>query len=176
MRMLIGTGILLAIMPTVAAAAERAKQAEKVVEERRCAFLGNFGSFTLIGDTGTAAYRLGKGEYIADLRTAGDDPNWWIYRPTGNGDPSTTLWAFARKPICGKYTVLRFAKGAWRHYEKTDAWGIGLGSSGIRTSSPGPTNQELLDKLREIEGKLNSIQPGSRPSLLEIENQIKAKP
>ena len=148
-------------------------------ENRRCAFLGRFGSFTVIGSTGTAAYMLGKDKYIAGLRSAGEDPNWWMYRPTGNGDPSTTMWAFARNPRCGKYNVLRFANGAWRQYEQTSAWGIGLGGfsgAAAAASSAGPTNQELLDKLRDIEGKLNAIQPGPRPSLIDIENAVKNKP
>lgn len=161
--------------PTQARAANNVKDDK---EKRRCAFLGRFGCFTLIGSKGTAAYMLGNEQYIADLASEREDPNWWIYRAIGNGDPWTTGWAFARRPQCGKYTVLRFSNGAWRKYEQTDAWGTGLGESGGTAAvlDSGPTNQELLDKLRDIEGKLQEIQPGVRPSLEDLENQIKAKP
>lgn len=141
---------------------------------RRCAFLGRCGSFTVIGANGTAAYRLGNGQFIADLRSAGEDANWWLYRPVGSGDPSTVMWAFARFPRCGRYRVLRFANGAWRFYEQTEAWGNGLGQSGgLQASFEGPTNTELLNKLQAIEGKLNDIQRSARPSLNDLEDLIK---
>jgi hypothetical protein len=44
---------------------------------RRCAFLGRCRNFTVIGQKGTAAYRLGAGQYIADLISAGEDKHWW---------------------------------------------------------------------------------------------------
>src|SRR4051812_31126709 len=77
-------------------------------ETRRCAFIGPCGSFTVVGSTGTAAYKLGDNRYIADLAPVGDEPNWWIYRPASNGDPSTLLWAFARRREHGKYSVMRY--------------------------------------------------------------------
>ena len=54
---------------------------------------------------------------------------------------------------------------------------MGLSETGqIAATVAEPTNQELLDKLRQIEGKLNAIQPGGRPSLLELEQQLKKQP
>lgn len=145
--------------------------------DRRCVFLGRCGSFTLIGAEGTAAYLLGRDEYIADLVAAGEDENWWLYRVQGNGDPQTSMWAFARKPHCGKYRVLKYSNGAWRVFEDTRAWGAGLGNSRrFAAATSEPSNQELLDKLRQIEGKLNAIQPGGRPSLSELEQQLKKQP
>ncbi len=160
-----------------ASAKGSAKNEEYDDDARRCAFLGRFGAFTIINAEGTAAYKLGNGKYIADLKHYRDDANWWLYKPAGNGDPATTMWAFARKPRCGTYQVLRFANGAWRKFESTDAWGLNIGAGGIATAADvsGPTNQDLLDKLRELEGKLNTIQPGLTPSLQDLENQIKAK-
>lgn len=161
---------------TTAAAAKRiVRNAQNDGDARRCAFLGRFGSFTVIGSRGTAAYRLGNGRYIADLRSAGEDANWWFYRPVGNGDRSTAMWAFARFPQCGRYRVLRFANGAWWVYERTEAWGNGLGQSGglQAASFDQPTNAELLNKLQVIEGKLNDIQPTARPSLKDLEDLIK---
>lgn len=158
-----------------ASANRTTRTAQNDGEARRCAFLGRFGSFTVIGSGGTAAYRLGNGRYIADLQSAGEDANWWLYRPMANGDPSTVMWAFARFPQCGRYRVLRFANGAWWGYEHTEAWGNRLGQSGglQAASFEEPTNAELLNKLQVIEGKLNDIQPTARPSLKDLEDLIK---
>lgn len=145
-------------------------------DERRCAFLGRCGSFTLIGAKGTAAYMLGRQQYIADLVVDDEDENWWIYSPVGNSDAATTKWAFAKRPFCGKYRVLRFANGRWWRFEDTTAWGIGLGDSGAQVSSAantGPSNQELLDSLQRIEGKLKAIQPDNQPSLSDLEKQLR---
>lgn len=162
-------------LAAAAAAKQITRNAQGDGEGRRCAFFGRFGSFTVIGSRGTAAYRLGNGRYIADLQSAGEDANWWLYRPVRNGDPSTIMWAFARFPRCGRYRVLRFAKGAWWVYEHTEAWGNRLGQAGgvQATSLDEPTNAELLNKLQVIEGKLNDIQPTARPSLKDIEDLIK---
>jgi hypothetical protein len=138
-------------------------KAEKAEEARRCAFLGMFGSFHLIGSKGTAAYMLGNDKYIADLRAAGEEKNWWLYRPTGNGDPWTTMWAFARNRGCdGKYSVLRKVNGVWCQYEQTEAWGDELDRPGqvpVRAFSDegGPSNAELLEKLRGMDDKLDAI-------------------
>jgi hypothetical protein len=59
--------------------AEGKKKAE--LRERRCAFLGHWGSFHLIGSNGSAAYTLGINKYIADLRSNGEDANYWYYAP-----------------------------------------------------------------------------------------------
>ncbi|GAA4422369.1 hypothetical protein [Bremerella cremea] len=147
--------------------------------ERRCAFSGRCGSFTILGPLGTAAYKIGGKGYIADLVVSDPDPNWWLYKPVSNGDPSTKMWAFARKPRCGKYSVLRFSNGAWRVYERTEAWGQGLGEDGTFAAeptygAPGASIDEVLDKLRDIEGKLKAIQPGPSPSLLDLERKIEA--
>lgn len=143
--------------------------------ERRCAFIGPCGSFTVIGFEGTAAYRLGHRRFIADLESAGEDPNWWLYRSVAHGDGVTTMWALARRPSCGKHTIMRFSNGAWRFYDRTDAWGEGLGEAlqrAMAQSEPEPSNSELLEKLRDIESKLKAIQPGSSPSLEDLQNQL----
>ncbi len=120
MRTAICTCLLLVVTPTV--------DAKAIKPDRRCAYLGNWGSFHIVGSVGTAAYALDDERYIADLEFAGEDADYWAYRPTKKGDPNTTLWAFAKKPICGKYWVLRQSRGAWRKYEATDAWGEGHGN------------------------------------------------
>lgn len=143
---------------------------------RRCAFLGRFGSFTVIGAEGTAAYRLGRGEYIADLEVAEQkDANWWLYRPVSNGDPWTEMWAFARRPQCGMYAVMRFSNGGWHLYESTHAWGENLGGSGedIKKSASASVQNEVLDTVRRIEDKLKVIQPNNKPSLPDLEKLIK---
>jgi hypothetical protein len=153
-------------------------KAEKPEQTRRCAFLGQCGSFTLIGSNGTAAYILGNDRYIADLKSAGEDPNWWLYVPAG-GDPWTQKWAFARNPECGKYRVLRRVNGTWWDFDRTDAWGAGLGRSrAVPTAAAAgePSNQQILNKLLDIEEKLNVIQPGAKPSLQDLENQIQRRP
>jgi hypothetical protein len=153
-------------------------KADKPEPKRRCAFLGQCGSFTLISSNGTAAYVLGNERYIADLKSAGEDPNWWLYVPAG-GDLWTQKWAFARNPECGKYRVLRRVNGTWWEFDRTDAWGAGLGGSrAVPTAAAAgePSNQQILNKLLDIEEKLNVIQPGPRPSLQDLENQIQRKP
>ena len=60
---------------------------------RRCAFLGRCGSFTLIGTEGTAAYILGRDEYIADLVAAG---------PTITGGFTRSRATGIRRPVCGR--------------------------------------------------------------------------
>jgi hypothetical protein len=153
-------------------------KADNPEQRRRCAFLGQCGSFTLIGSNGTGAYILGNDRYIADLTSAGEDPNWWLYVPAG-GDPWTQKWAFARNPECGKYRVLRRVNGAWWDFDRTDAWGSGLGGSrAVPTAAAAgePSNQQILNKLLDIEEKLNVIQPGARPSLQDLENQIQRRP
>lgn len=146
------------------------------VQIPRCAYIGYWGSFHITGQTGTAAYRLGNQQYIADLSLAGANASFYYYRPIANGDPFITMWAFATQPFCGKYLVWFRHRGGWRQYEATRAWGIFGTPGGTVTSTPdGPSNQELLDKLRDLEGKLNDIQPGNSPSLKDLEDQIKAR-
>lgn len=170
------SGLLIAsLLVTVTPSSASAQRIDVNNGERRCAFLGRFGSFTVIGTAGTAAYSLGNNKYIADLVVAGEEANWWLYRPTSGGDPATRLWAFARQPWCGKYRVMRYSNGAWREYEQTEAWGRGLGDSTTATFSAGPTNQVLLDTLRAIENKLKLIQP-DQTSLTDLENLLKARP
>lgn len=160
---------LAAIAMLVVVVSPSSAESMKQPVERRCAFLGRFGSFTVIGSKGVAAYQLSDGQYIADLEAAGDDPNWWLYRPVSNGDATTTMWAFARKPHRGLYKVLRFANGRWKLYECTNAWGRGLGESGAALAS---TNVEIIDELRAIREKLDLIQPRGGPSLLDIQNTV----
>src|SRR5690606_8689591 len=40
----------------------------------RCAYIGHFGSFHLIGEGGTAAYQLGNRKYICDLSLSSKRP------------------------------------------------------------------------------------------------------
>ena len=174
MRVLFAVVLLLSSMTLPARADQTSAD---VGRTSRCAYLGPVGSFHLFGREGTAAYLLGSGQYIADLSFSGEDNDYWQYQ-AANGDPTTGFWAFARHPdSCGRWWVWRYSNGAWRLFESTRAWGDGLGESVAKTAvrTTGPTNQELLDKLRELEGKLNTIQPGARPSLLDLENQIKSK-
>jgi hypothetical protein len=92
----------------------------------RCAYIGNFGSFHLVGVGGTAAYQLGDRKYICDLSFSKEDNAFWYYRPT-NGDRFTSHWAFSRQPdCCGRYWVWRHDGGGWSRYELTKAWGDGL--------------------------------------------------
>jgi hypothetical protein len=164
--------------PTLMPASQKA---DKANEARRCAFLGPFGSFHLIGPKGTAAYLLGNEKYIADLVPAGEDANWWLYRPGEGSDPGTTMWAFSRHDQCnGMRSVLRFVNGVWCLYEEATGWGND-GSTGVTvtTVSSQPSNAELLQKLRDIEDtlskiprKLNAIQRGNSPSLQELSDEI----
>jgi hypothetical protein len=99
----------------------------------RFAYLGRCGSFHLIGAGGSAAYLLGNEKYVADLRSVGDDANHYRYQPS-KGDRSTTGWAFSRKPDnCGLYPVWRQQDGRWHLFERTTAWGIGLGDDIAKT-------------------------------------------
>jgi hypothetical protein len=76
--------------------------------------------------------------------------------------------------------VLRYSNGGWRQYDQDDAWGLGLGEQSRPkvkgVGSSGPSNQEILNKLLQLEAKLNGIQPSDRPSLEDIQNLIKARP
>jgi hypothetical protein len=169
------TGLLVLLTIIVAPGARGAQRAD-AGQSTRCAYLGQCGSFHLIGDGGTAAYTLGGGQFIADLSFSSQDNDYWQYRAQ-NGDPSTGYWAFARRPDrCGRYMVWRFANGTWCRYESTRAWGKGLGESIAKAAASEPTNQELLDKLNDVLIKLDTIQPGARPSLEDIENQIRSRP
>lgn len=143
-------------------------------EHRRCAYLGRCGSFTLIGNNGTAAYILGNEEFIADLEAAGEDQHWWIYRTINGGDDKTKKWAFARRPECGRYRVLRLVNGNWCEHEQVHAWG---NLNGARASSTQvkqtQAQQNIGQLLKDIYDKLEDIQPMGAPSLKDISNQIK---
>ena len=107
-------------------------------KDLRCAYIGRWGSFHLIGTGGSAAYALGNDKFVADLRSVGQDADYWYYTPS-KGDPSTSEWALARKPDgCGMYWVWRGDGGRWHPYEPTRAWGLGLGGEqGTATSVRG---------------------------------------
>lgn len=136
--------------------------------ERRCAFLGRSGAFIVTGSTGHAAYQLGNEKYIADLESAGTDRNWWLYRPVGNGDPSTTMWALETRPRGNMHRVLRFSNGRWRPYECTNAWG----NFADGTATAQSFSVEVIDELRAIREKLELIQPADRPSLQDIQDSV----
>jgi hypothetical protein len=172
---ILGLHLVVLLAPCVVAAEPSVER-----NERRCAYIGYCGSFTLIGDTGTAAYKIGNNRYLADIELENEDENWWVYAVRAHGDGATKGWAFSRHPHGGRYRVLRYSNGAWRLFDRSEAWGIGLGESfgEARTAvrDTGPSNQELLNVLRDIEGKLKTIQPESSPSLKDIEYLIKSKP
>jgi hypothetical protein len=132
----------------------------------RCAYIGYWGSFHITGKVGTAAYWLGNKPYIADLSLDRATPSFFYYRPA-NGDPFITMWAFGRQPDCGRHWVWFRDRSGWRQYELTRAWGEGLdGTAGpVTTVNGGPGNEEILEKLRDIEGTVDTI----------LENQLKAK-
>lgn len=124
--------------------------------ERRCAYLGQWGSFHLLGSGGSAAYTLGPDKFIANLTFVGKDPSYWYYRPT-NGDPHTKRWAFARQPYCGKYWVWRHSHGAWKRYEATRAWGNDLG-----TPTTAQTAIDVVDQLQlrvqDLENRVKALE------------------
>ncbi|MGE3978922.1 MAG: hypothetical protein AB7F94_15250 [Nitrospira sp.] len=105
------------------------KAQEKPLAEQkglRCAYIGRNGSFHLIGKGGSAAYILGGKKYVADLRSADEDDDFWYYTPR-NGDNFTEMWAFSRRrDACGLYGVFRYQGNAWHHFEQTSGWGEGL--------------------------------------------------
>jgi len=144
------------LLATTSQAQQEQPPVGKNLEGRRCAYLGYWGSFHLIGTDGSAAYTLDNIKYIAHLRSTGDDVNFWYYSPS-NGDPTTTHWAFARKPdSCGMYWVWRADRGRWSSYEPTRAWGIGLGSQFTQTSvSPGLESRvtDLETRVKKLEDK-----------------------
>src|SRR5437016_4511634 len=94
--------------------------------QRRCAYLGYWGSFHLIGNSGSAAYHLNADRFVADLTFDSEDAGFWYFRPA-NGDTFTTKWAFSRQRDCfGMNWVMRGDRGGWHPYEATRAWGAGL--------------------------------------------------
>lgn len=129
-------------------------------QERRCAYLGQMGSFHILGSGGTAAYRFANGaEHFAELRispTTIRDPFWWQYDQlrSDTADPNITRWAFARQPQCGRWPVLMLRNGTWMLYEQTYGWGKGMGVSPVRTSvSPVIYSDTILsDEIPNISG------------------------
>lgn len=121
-------------------------------QERRCAYLGRWGSFHILGKDGTAAYRFASGAmHFAELRVGRPNPNWWIYNqvPSDTADNNITAWAFARQPYCGEWQVLMFRNGAWQHYENTFAWGKGIGEDA--TGAAG-SSDPIFDLQRDVRG------------------------
>jgi len=131
-------------------------------DQRRCAYLGKWGSFHLIGSAGSAAYALGNDRFIADLTFVREDTLYWYYRPS-KGDASTTLWAFARRPYCGKYWVWRHAQGGWKRYEATRAWGDGLGAPTTAQTAIDVVDQLQL-RVQDLENRVKTLESnGSAP-------------
>lgn len=121
-------------------------------EDRRCAYLGLLGSFHVLGNGGSAAYTVDSQNFIADLRLTREDANFWYFAPANGGDPMTTEWAFSKKPDgCGMYLVWRRVGGIWYAYERTRAWGIGLG--GIFGST-----QTVVDVEKKLEARVESLE------------------
>lgn len=131
--------------------------ANKATRSRRCAYLGQWGSFHIIGPAGTAAYNLGRDQFIANLSFAGEDANFWMYRPS-KGDPLTTLWAFARKPDCGRYWVWRFENGTWKQYEATRAWGEGFGQTTVAETLSTDVAEQFRLRFDELEGRVDKLE------------------
>ncbi len=119
---------------------------EGEVKGRRCAFLGQWGSFHLIGTGGSAAYFLNNLPFSADLRWTEDDADFYYYEPA-NGDPVTTGWAFARKPnACGLHSVWRHDGRGWQIFERVRAWGnFDRGISGSAQKTSLPIDQRVTD-------------------------------
>jgi hypothetical protein len=124
---------------------------------RRCAFIGRRGSFHLIGAKGTAAYKLGKDKYVADLEAAGEDANYWYYLPQQKGDQFTTMWAFARRPDCGRYWVWRHDRRGWGQYEATDAWGDELNGS-TAGATTGSAIERLQFDVRDLQQRMRTLE------------------
>ncbi len=149
--------------PGVQRQAQAGAQAQEKKEERRCAYLGFWGSFHLIGAGGSAAYHLGNDRYVADLRSNGQDDHYWYYAPA-NGDQFTSRWAFARPDNCGMAWVWRRDRGGWHRYELTRAWGDGLSerSHGANVSAEdAPATKKDVDVivgfLKNMEAELKEI-------------------
>lgn len=127
------------------------------LRERRCAYLGRWGSFHLIGNGGSAAYTLGKDEFLADLSFVKQNERFWYYEPSG-GDRLTTRWAFSKRPDhCGRFWVWRAQQGRWHEYEATKAWGIGLNEEARHASVPSLDSRvtDLEDRVRALEKKIS---------------------
>lgn len=119
----------------------------------RCAYVGTWGSFHLIGNGGSAAYALGNDQYVGDLRFTGQDADHRYYTPT-KGDASTTRWAFAQRPDnCGLYAVWREDQGKWRLYERVRAWGEGLGR--VTTAS---TEVSVEARIADLERRVGILE------------------
>lgn len=133
----------------------------KAERERRCAYLGYWGSFHITGDIGTAAYALGNAKYVADLAFEKEDNGHWYYRAGFGGDNFTSQWAFSRHPDgCGRYWVWRSDRGGWHRYEATRAWGDPLttGSESVQVRAEKSVTQRLTDleeDVSELKAKVN---------------------
>lgn len=126
------------------------------VEGRRCAYLGQWASFHLIGTGGSAAYFLGNVPFSADLRWTEDDANFFYYEPS-NGDPVTTDWAFSRmSDICGMYSVWRHDGSSWQFFERVRAWGR-PGSSGSY-GSYGGEDERLKARVTQLESRMKKVE------------------
>jgi hypothetical protein len=134
-----------------------AQDQKQAYQGLRCAYLGRWGSFHLIGNGGSAAYALGGDRYVADLEFTDQDANHWYYSPT-HGDPLTTSWAFARQKDCnGMYAVWRLAGGRWCFYENTQGWGDGLDRRLTAVPTYGLTTEQQLLILKERVDKHQDI-------------------
>lgn len=131
--LILGAGQHLALGETVDRSTKQRQvqvKAQADEDDRRCAYLGYWGSFHLTGPIGTAAYKLGRERYLADLTFDREDNAHWFFRAGNGSDQSTAQWAFSRQPDrCGRYWVWRSDKNGWHRYESTRAWGNRLGGS-----------------------------------------------
>lgn len=133
-------------LPVPGAQPQNKRDDQRSEEGRRCGFLGQWGSFHLIGSRGTAAYTVDREQFVTELRSSRSDANYWYYDT--KGDPAIRQWAFSIRPDpCGLYWVWRFEGGGWHRYEATRAWGIGLGGSFAQQKTSAPTLPERVEQL-----------------------------
>ena len=127
--------------------------------DRRCAYLGFWGSFHLLGAGGTAAYHLDQDKFISNLSANREDAHFWYYTPV-NGDATTTEWAFSKKPdSSGLYLVWRSDRGRWCVYEPTRAWGKGLDTEFSTATS---TSTGLESRVEGLERRVDLLELKSK--------------
>lgn len=125
-------------------------------QELRCAYIGQIGTFHLIGNGGSAAYEWHGQKFVTDLKFDREDANFRYYTPS-NGDPDTEEWAFEKTPEWGMYWVWRSVNGNWRPAEPTRGWGIGLDSYGSAQTTSLPIDQRVEDletDMKKVKEKL----------------------
>lgn len=151
------TWMLAALVPLFAGVGQ-AQPPKK--QELRYAYIGQIGTFHLIGNGGSAAYEWHGQKFVADLKFAREDANFRYYTPS-NGDPDTDEWAFEKRPEWGMYWVWRSVNGNWHPAEPTRGWGVGLEGGGLGSTTSDESRFENIerdlkqheDRIKRLEGK-----------------------